>query len=187
MARLPYIDIGTSDYQYTHPVPADYNIFRVMYHSPELARKFIDLGGWLRFDSSLDPRLRELAILQVGYCSRAEYEYAHHLEIGFSVGLTPADIEGLVSESNGQPSNLGALEKAVIGLARELAESIRVTPEYFATIREHLSEEHLVDLVMSISLYCGVVRFLAAFEVDTEPKYLDYLGRFPLPEVVRPT
>ena len=44
-------------------------------------------------------RLRELAILQVGYVSRIAYEYAHHIEIGRGVGVSDEDLRALAIES----------------------------------------------------------------------------------------
>jgi alkylhydroperoxidase family enzyme len=51
----------------------------------------------------------------------------------------------------------------------------------FAELREHLSEEHLLDLVLSIAFYNGVVRVLATMQIDVEPEYRKYLEQFPLP------
>ena len=45
-----------------------------------------------------------------------------------------------------------------------------------------LSTEHLTDLVLTISFYCAVVRFLATMQVDVEPEYMTYLERWPLPK-----
>jgi alkylhydroperoxidase family enzyme len=52
----------------------------------------------------------------------------------------------------------------------------------FATLQAHLDTECLVDLVVTIAFYCGVVRLLATLEVDVEPEYQHYLQEFPLPE-----
>ena len=51
---------------------------RVLVHSPNAARAFGGLGHFIRHQSRLDPRLREMAILQVGYLARSPYEWPHH-------------------------------------------------------------------------------------------------------------
>ena len=74
MARLPYrnkSDLAPEDQDL---LARDANIFRALAHSPNALRAFHRLGGFIRFKSRLDPRLRELAILQVGYLTRAPYE-----------------------------------------------------------------------------------------------------------------
>ncbi len=41
--------------------------------------------------------------------------------------------------------------------------------------------ELVVDLTMTIRLYCAVVRVLATLQIDVEPDYMPYLDRWPLP------
>src|SRR4051794_10909103 len=57
------------------------------------------IGGYIRFKSKLDPRLRELAILQVGWMEKSEYEFTHHVKIGREFGVTDDDIAGLMAET----------------------------------------------------------------------------------------
>jgi hypothetical protein len=47
---------------------------------------------------------------------------------------------------------------------------------------DHLDPEQLTDLILVISFYCGVVRFLAGLEIEVEDSYVQYLKEFPLPE-----
>lgn len=44
-----------------------------------------------------------------------------------------------------------------------------------------MDNERLIDLVMTIAVYTGVVRLLASLEIDVEPEYQRYLDEFPLP------
>jgi hypothetical protein len=48
-------------------------------------------------------------------------------------------------------------------------------------LRKGLDHERIVDLLLIISIYCGVVRLLAALQIDVEDDYLHYLQEFPLP------
>jgi alkylhydroperoxidase family enzyme len=134
----------------------------------------------VRHHSKLDPRLRELAIIQIGYITRTAYEYAHHIEIGRDFGVTDDDLRAIALESAGKSSSLPALDRAVLKAARELAAQPKLTDDTFAILRAALSDAHLVDLVIAISLYCGVVRVLGALEIDLEPEYAPLLAAFPL-------
>ena len=49
------------------------------------------MGGVIRYKSKLDPRLRERAILQVGWMEKSEYEFTHHVKIGKEFGVTDED------------------------------------------------------------------------------------------------
>ena len=59
---------------------------------------------------------------------------------------------------------------------------LRISNSNFDILKTNMSHEHLVDLVLTIAFYCGVVRVLATLEVDNEPQYKEVLNTFPLPE-----
>jgi alkylhydroperoxidase family enzyme len=91
MARLPYLtrdDLPPADHAL---LDRDLNLYAVLAHSPAAARAFGAPALYVRHDSALDPRLRELAILQIGYATGTRYEYVHHVEIGLANGLTAAE------------------------------------------------------------------------------------------------
>ncbi len=124
MARLPYLEPDQVAEQYRDMLKRNTNLHKLLVNSPEMARAFSGLGGYIRNRSKLDPRLRELAILQVGWLEKSEYEFTHHVKIGKEFGVTDADIEGLMAETAGKPSKLEPLAKAVLeGRARDGARS----------------------------------------------------------------
>ena len=159
----------------------DINLSRLLVHSPNAARASRAGAMFIRHGSKLDPRLREMAIIQVGYLARSVYEYAHHIKIGFDFGVSEADIRAIADDTAGKPTNLDPLAKAVLKAARELAE-IKLSDETFAVLRQHLDDERLIDLFYAICSYCAVVRLLTALQVDLEDEYRQYLEKFPLPK-----
>src|SRR4030042_2597086 len=76
---------------YTTPF---YNIFGTLARHWEASKKF---GVWGRHilgpTCTLPPRDRETLILRTGWLCQAEYEWAQHVLIGKSNGLTDAEIE----------------------------------------------------------------------------------------------
>ena len=52
-----------------------------------------------------------------------------------------------------------------------------------AEIKNELSDEHMVDLVLTIAFYCAVVRVLATMKMDNEPYYKEVLQQYPIPGV----
>lgn len=155
-------------------------LHRALTNSPNGARAFSGLGQFIRYGSVLDPRLRELAILQVGWLARSAYEWSHHVKIGFDFGVTEADIHALIAETNGHETALDPLAKLVLLAAREAHAGPGVSEATFERLRAHLDNERLVDLVLVISFYCAVVRVLASLAIEVEPDYQPYLDRFPL-------
>ena len=181
MARVPYLDKSDLAPENQDLLARSITLHRALVHSPNGARAFGGLGQFIRHKSRLDPRLRELAILQVGYLARAPYEWSHHVKIGREFGVTNDDIRALIAETEGKSSKLEPLAKLVLKAAREATNDLAVSEATFAALRKDLDNERVVDLVITISFYNAVVRLLASLQIDVEPEYQPYLEEFPLP------
>ena len=125
MARLPYLEADQVAPEYRDMLKRNTNLHKLLVNSPDMARAFNGIGGYIRFKSKLDPRLRELAILQVGWMEKSEYEFTHHVKIGKEFGVTDDDIAGLMAETEGKPSRLEPLAKAILRGAREMVRRAR--------------------------------------------------------------
>ena len=124
-----------------------------------------------------------MAILQVGYLTKSEYEYTHHVRLGLEqFGVTEADVHAITAETEGRDSGLPELDRTVLRAARAMVTELKIPDADFAILERAFSHEHVVDLVMTIAFYCGVVRVLATLEVDNEPHYKEVLEKFPLPQ-----
>ena len=181
MARLLYLDKSDLLPEHQDLLARNLNLYRVLAHSPRAARSLNTLARFIRDGSRLDPRLRELAILQIGYLARSAWAFSHHVRIGREVGVTDDEIRAIADETAGRPTALDALAKTVLRAAREMTEGLVVSDETFAALRRELDNERLTDLVVTISFYNGLVRLLETMQVDVEEDYLVYLDEFPLP------
>jgi alkylhydroperoxidase family enzyme len=181
MALLPYLDVEQLAPEHRDLLSRNINLSRLMVNSPGMARALLGLGSYIRHQSLLDPRLRELAILQVGWMTCSEYEFTHHVKIGRDVGVTNDDIHGMIAETAGQTSSLDSLTRAVLRGTREMVNDLAMKETTFTEIRTVLSTEHMTDLVGTIAFYCAVVRLLATMRVDNEPQYKVVLDEFPMP------
>ena len=182
MARLPYLDRSDLLPEHQDLLARNLNLYRVLAHSPRAARSLNTLARYIRDGSRLDPRLRELAILQVGYMTRSAWEFSHHVRIAREVGVGDDEIRAVADETAGRPTGLDPFARAVLRAAREMTRDLGITDETFAALRQGLDNERLTDLVMTIAFYNGLVRLLAAMQVEVEEEYLPYLDEFPLPQ-----
>ena len=181
MPRLPYLDKADLLPEHQDLLARNLNLYRVLAHSPRAARSLNTLARFIRDGSRLDPRLRELAILQIGYMTRSPWEFSHHVRIGREVGVTDDEIRAIAEETAGRPTALDPLAKTVLRAAREMTGGLVISDETFAELRRELDNERLTDLVVTISFYNGLVRLLETMQVDVEEDYLVYLDEFPLP------
>ena len=182
MARLPYLDVDDLKEEDKVLLKRPINLFRQLSHSPGGARAFSGLGMYIRHKTTLDPRLKEMAIIQVGYLTKSEYEYTHHVRLGTEqFGVTEDDVHAITAETEGRDSGLPELDRTVLRAARAMVTDLKISDDDFAVLEKAFSNEHLVDLVLAIAFYCGVVRVLATMGIDNEPHYKEVLEKFPLP------
>ena len=182
MARVPYLEESDLDPDDRVLLSRGINLHKALVNNPQACRAFSRLASYIRNKSKLDSRLRELAILQVGYLARSRYEYSHHVKIGFEFGVAAEDIEGMVAETAGKPSNLEPRAKLVLRAAREMTLEGAVAAGTFSELEAEFGRDLIIDLVLAIAFYNGVVRVLASLEIDVEDDYQKYLEQFPLPQ-----
>ena len=60
MARLPYLEADQVAPEYRDMLKRNTNLHKLLVNSPDMARAFSGIGGYIRHQSKLDPRLREL-------------------------------------------------------------------------------------------------------------------------------
>ena len=182
MARVPYLEIDDLEPQYRPLLKSGINFHKALVNSPEARKASAPLGHFIRWESSVDPRLRELAVLQVGYLARSAYEWSHHIKIGYEFGVTDEDISAIAAETAGRSTDLDPLAAAVLRGAREMTQDLAMSDETFEFLRGRMTVASLIDLCLVIAQYNSVVRLLATLRIDVEPEYEQYLHRHPLPE-----
>jgi 4-carboxymuconolactone decarboxylase len=137
--------------------------FNALLRSPQLCDRVQGLGQFVRFESSLPGRVRELAILVTAHHWRAQYEWYAHSRIAREEGLDQTVIDA-IREGNDEPFDDPALQ-----VTREFAASLlatgRVPDSVHDSAAELFGERGVVDLVGTIGYYCLVSLTLNTFEV----------------------
>jgi alkylhydroperoxidase family enzyme len=175
VARLPYLSQEDLTDEQQHLLERPINLFRALAHGPDVLEWMKDIGSWIRYRCRLDPRLRELAIIQVGYVTRSPYEFSHHVKIGQDFGVTDADLRGLVADTQGRANALGEQERAVLRATRELVAGTELGDEAWSELRRFLPPDRILDLLFVVTHYVQVVRMLGALQIDVEDEYAPYL------------
>jgi alkylhydroperoxidase family enzyme len=181
MARIPYLEQSDLAPEDQDLLKRPIWLSKALANSPKAARAFSGLGQFIRYGSKLDPRLRELAILQVGWLARSPYEWSHHIKLGLGFGVTEDDVRALIDDTAGKPTALDEMTKTVLLAARQITTDGEMAAGTFAALQTALGNELVVDLTLTIAFYCAVVRVLGTLKIDVEPEYIVYLERFPLP------
>jgi alkylhydroperoxidase family enzyme len=143
------------------------NIFATLAHHPKLAKRQLVLGNHILYKSSLSGRVREIAILRVGWLCRAEYEFGQHTEIGRGEGLTDDEITRLTA-GPGAPGWTDA-ERAVLRATDELHDDAFVSDATWADLGEHFTTEQILDLLFVVGYYHTISMVLNTLGVQLEP------------------
>lgn len=179
MARVGYVPIEAIDPAHTDLLGRPINLGLALVNSSEGYRNHHYLGAWIRNGSTIDPRIRELLILQVGYVTRSRYEFSHHVRISRDYGVTDLDIADLARYNRGEPNGLSAADRLALDAAGELTGGADISDATWARLAASYPDEQLVEIVLVISYYNHVTRLLRSLRVDVEPEYLSYLEHLP--------
>jgi len=180
MVRVPFLDPSDLEPQHVALLDRPINLLRVLAHEPDGAMRFLDFGNWIRWESPLDPRLRELVILLVGYIENDEYEWSHHVVLARQFGVSDADIRALKSFADGSPHGFTDSERAALEATRQLTTGRTLRDQTWADLVELLGQREAVNVVMISAFYAMVVRVLGGLEIDVEDSYLPALLEHPL-------
>jgi alkylhydroperoxidase family enzyme len=127
--RLPYPDAPAT--------PGVLNIERMFGHiPPDLAAGFGAFSQAIIAGTTLDPLLRELAILRVGHLSHSAYEVHQHNAFARYLGM-PAEKIAAIAAGPGE-AVFDAQERAVLTFVDELVRQVRPSDAALAAVREYL-------------------------------------------------
>jgi 4-carboxymuconolactone decarboxylase len=137
--------------------------FNAFVHAPAIGACLTSLGGTLRFESSIDPLLIELAILTVGARWHAEFEWWAHARLARQLGVSDDTLAAIARSET--PALASAGERAVHAFAYQLAATGRVDPATYGEAQQLLGDSGLVELVALCGYYSLVSWLLNTFEV----------------------
>jgi 4-carboxymuconolactone decarboxylase len=142
--------------------------------NPELASRAQRLGELLRYQTTLEPRLSELAILVTARHWTSHYEWTVHKREGLTAGMDPEVVAAIAARS--EPVLRDAREQAVYDVARTLVGTGRLPEALHAGGTAALGERGMVELVALIGYYSMVALTLNAFEIGLPEALAPELG-----------
>ena len=141
--------------------------FGAMLTRPGVGSRMLEVGAAVRFASSLEPRLLELAICTVGARWRAEFEWWAHSWLAERAGLGVDVLEALAAGTT--PAFGDDDERVVHAYAAALCGSGRVAQATYDEAVARLGVDRVVDLTQTIGYYTHISFVLNAFDVPLPP------------------
>jgi 4-carboxymuconolactone decarboxylase len=141
--------------------------FNAFVTAPGAGRRLSALGATLRFGTSIERRLSEIAIITVGARWQAEFEWWAHARMAREHGVAGAVVDAI---GRGEDPPLEADdERAVYTVARQLSHSGRLDQETYDAAQRVLGDAGMVELVALCGYYTLISFLLNAFAVALPP------------------
>jgi len=165
------------------------NIFWTLAHAETAFRPFLRFGGAVLGEMTLDPVVRELAILTVAKEAEADYEWVQHVAIAKHVGTTDAQIAALAEADSsstegaderiaraaqdgraaeGEPYPFNGAQQAAIELAAAVVRGPHISDDLFDCVRAQFSDREIVELLIAIGDYLMLARIMTVLEIDLD-------------------
>lgn len=152
--------------------------WRAIMQRPGLYSAYLPFLRQVAGPGSLPAGLKEASALLVGHLNQCRYTLSHRSVAALAAGLTAADLVTVVSGEWGEfdePMQIALEATRQITLdppnSPYSSEPAVLSPETRSRLKAHFSDEQIVELVMSISIWNGLARFhrTMEFTLDMPP------------------
>ena len=124
--------------------------FTMFLHSPEVAGRVADLGAYVRFEGSLDMRVRVLAAMTVAREFEAMYVWGAQTGGARRLGV-PEETITAIRENHSR--GLSPQDAQIVEFTRTLLRKHRVDDATFKAMQERFGNDELIQLTTAIGYY----------------------------------
>jgi alkylhydroperoxidase family enzyme len=138
------------------------NIHRLIAHNPDLMAAYTPLRQYIKGNSSLTDRQRELLILRTAHNLSSSYEWQHHVRRGRLAGLTEIEIERV----KGRDTAVWPIAEALLlHCADEMHLAQQLSFTTAQQLQHRLGDRALLDAIFTIGVYLTLGTILRTFDV----------------------
>jgi 4-carboxymuconolactone decarboxylase len=149
--------------------------FNAWLRSPAAADRLQKVGEFVRFHSSLEPRLNELAILLTARNWTAQFEWWAHRRLALNAGLSAKIVDAIAAGR--RPRAMAEDERIVYDFSTELLRDRAVSDKTFKATVDKFGEHGVIDIIAAHGYYGAVSMTLNVAEVALPE------GEKPLPKL----
>ena len=140
--------------------------FTMFLHCPELAGRVAHLGAFVRFEGSLDMRVRVLAAMTVARELEAVYVWGAQTGGARRLGVPEATIAVIrENHSRGMPPE----DAEIVEFTRQLLRKHRVDDAIAGSIGKRFGDEGFIELTGAIGYYSMLAMTVNACELEAAP------------------
>lgn len=139
----------------------------VRLHSPRLAYLWHAVGRYLRDETGLSDRVREVAILITAREHDSRFEWQQHEKVAQHVGVPRETIEAI--KYRRPVDGLAESDSIVIRLGRQALGDHVVESDVFASALDLFGAQKLIDLISIMGTYAATAAMLALVDMQLPP------------------
>jgi 4-carboxymuconolactone decarboxylase len=151
--------------------------FVPLIRSPEVMLRARAMGDYLRFKSTLGPRLNEMVILVTAREWTQQYEWHAHYPIALKEGLR-REIADAIADGR-RPSVMAEDEEAAYDMATEILRTKRVSDATYQRAVDKFGEQGVIDLLGVTGYYTFLALVMNATRTALPESTPEPLKRFP--------
>jgi 4-carboxymuconolactone decarboxylase len=156
-----------------------YGPFLPLLRSPQLLDRVARLGEYLRFDSVIEPRIRELVTCAAARHVSNQFEWLMHAPMALKAGVSPATIEAL--RAGARPRDLPADEEIALDFTGELVHTHGTSEPTYRAALARFGEQGVVELATLVGYFVMVSWLMnVAHTPATSNGHAGELQAFPL-------
>ena len=151
--------------------------YAALLNNAQAAGNLATLGGYARFETPLDPRVKAFAILTAAREARGHYVWTVNQRPAREAGLTDDEINAILEFR--APVGLQQKDAEVVQFVLELLRQHRVSDKSFEALRAQVGDAGVIDVLVVSGYYHTLAHCLQALEVelpDGVETALTYLG-----------
>jgi alkylhydroperoxidase family enzyme len=107
-------------------------------------------------------------ILRVAWRTRAPYEWAQHVRMARSCGITAEEIGAIASGA--EAGTWSPLEAHLLGATDQLLDQYRIDDDTWARLAEHLDERRLMEVTFVVGTYACLAMAFNSFGLELDPE-----------------
>ena len=140
--------------------------FIALLRSPELLQRLQKVGEYLRFGSSLEPRISEFVMLIISRQWTQQFEWAVHVPLALDAGVERETLESLAAGR--RPAAMASDEAIAYDFCAELLANRSVSDATYRSTVEQFGERGMIDMLgvlgyfTTVSMVLNVARTPAA-------------------------
>ena len=150
------------------PRKAVFGPFIALMRSPDLMSRVGKVGEYLRFDSPLDVRIRELAMCLVARHVSNQFEWLMHAPLALKAGVPASSLDAIAAGS--YPHSTAADEAATVDLVSELLQHHGTSDRAYAAALALFGEQGVVELTTLVGYFTMVCWVMNVARTPAQPQ-----------------